>query len=142
MIYLVFYTEVFYMSNKLLDDLGQLQRAVIEVVWELGEASVHQVRKKIGQKKKLAYTTVLTTMQKLEKAGWLRHRTEGKTYIYSPTRTREQASANSVRKFMERMFNGNALLMFQHLMRESRLSKKELQELQKIIDNKRKERKK
>jgi BlaI family penicillinase repressor len=130
------------MSGKLLDDLGELQHAVIEVVWDLGEASVHQVRKELGRKKKLAYTTVLTAMQKLEKAGWLRHRTEGKFYIYAPTRTRQQASANSVRKFLERMFDGDALLMFQHLMRQSKLSNEELSELRKMIDEKRKERKK
>jgi BlaI family penicillinase repressor len=130
--------EVRIMSGKLLDDLGQLQRAVIEVVWNLGEASVHQVRKELASKKKLAYTTVLTAMQKLEKAGWLRHRTEGKVYIYSPTRTREQAGEKSVRKFVERMFDGDALLMFQHLMRQSKLSDKELQELRKMIDEKRK----
>jgi len=146
------------MSGKLLDDLGQLQRAVIEVVWELGEASVHQVRKRLARKKKLAYTTILTAMQKLEKAGWLRHRTQGKVYIYTPTRTREEAGANSVHKFMERMFDGDALLMFQHLMermfdgdallmfqhlmRQSKLSEKELGELRKMIDEKRKESKK
>ena len=130
------------MSGKLLDDLGQLQRAVIEVVWELGEASVHQVRNRLGQKKKLAYTTILTAMQKLEKAGWLQHRTQGKSYIYLPTRTREEAGAKSVRKFMERIFDGNALLMFQHLMQESRLSDKDLRELRKMLDEKKKDSKK
>jgi predicted transcriptional regulator len=134
--------EVNLMRGKLLDDLGQLQRAVIEAVWELGEASVHQVRERISRKKKLAYTTVLTAMQKLEKAGWLRHRAEGKVYVYVPTRTREEAGATSLRKFMERMFDGDALLMFQHLMRQSHLSDEELQELRKMIDDKRKEMKK
>lgn len=127
------------MQGKLLDNLGQLQRAVIEVVWELGEASVHQVRERISRKKKLAYTTVLTAMQKLEKAGWLRHRAEGKVYVYVPTRTREEAGVNSARKFIERMFDGDALLMFQHLMRQGELSDEELQELRKMIDDKRKE---
>jgi BlaI family penicillinase repressor len=127
------------MSRKSLDNLGQLQRAVMELVWQLGEASVHQVRDRLSRKKKLAYTTVLTAMQKLEKAGWLRHRTEGKSYIYLPTRTREQAGDKSVRKFMERVFDGDALLMFQHLMRQSKLSEIELRELRKIIDEKRKE---
>jgi predicted transcriptional regulator len=130
------------MSSKSLDDLGRLQRAVIEVVWELGEASVHQVRKRLARKKKLAYTTVLTAMQKLEKAGWLQHRAQGKTYIYLPTRSREQAGAKSVEKFMERMFDGDALLMFQHLMRQSNLSDEELRELRKMIEQKRKETKK
>ena len=130
------------MRGKLLDDLGELQRAVIEVVWELGEASVHQVREQISRKKKLAYTTVLTAMQKLEKAGWLRHRAEGKVYVYAPTRTREEAGANSACKFIERMFDGDALLMFQHLMRQGELNDEELQGLRKMIDAKRKESKK
>ena len=129
-------------EEKLLDDLGELQRAVMEQVWALGEASVHQVRKKLSKKKKLAYTTILTALQKLEKAGWLEHRNEGKTYVYLPTRTREEAGAKSVRKFMERMFDGDALLMFQHLMRQSRLSDDELMELRKMIDEKRKGNKK
>ncbi len=130
------------MSRKLLDDLGDLQRAVIEQIWELGEATVHEVRKRLCLKKELAYTTVLTTMQKLEKAGWLRHRTDGKTYIYIPTRTREEAGGKSLQKFMDRMFDGNTLLMFQHLMRQNELSDTELKELRKMIDEKRKEMKK
>jgi predicted transcriptional regulator len=129
------------MSRKSLDDLGQLQRAVIEVVWELGEASVHQVRDRLSRNKKLAYTTVLTAMQKLEKAGWLRHRNEGKSYVYLPTRSREQAGAGSVLKFVKRVFDGDAVLMFQHLIRESNLRDDELRKLRSMIDEKRKEKK-
>ncbi len=127
------------MSSKSLDNLGELQRVVIEVVWKLGEASVHQVRDQLARRKKLAYTTVLTTLQKLEKAGWLRHRNEGKVYIYLPTRSRREAGAKSVQKFVERMFEGDTLLMFQHLVDDSTLTDKELAELRKMIDKKRKE---
>ncbi|MHC4619047.1 MAG: BlaI/MecI/CopY family transcriptional regulator [Planctomycetota bacterium] len=130
------------MGRKLLDDLGNLQREVMELVWQLGEATVHQVRDRLGRKRKLAYTTVLTAMQKLEKAGWLTHRADGKTYVYLPTRTREQAGASSVRDFMQRMFDGSAVLMFQHLIRDGKLSDAELDKLRKMIDRKRKERKK
>ena len=130
------------MSGKLLDDLGELQRAVIEVIWELDEATVHQVRGQLRRRgKRLAYTTVLTALQNLEKAGWLQHRSKGKMYIYMPTRTREEAGANSVRKFVERIFDGDALLMFQHLMGTSTLTDKELQGLRKMVDEKRKDRK-
>ncbi|MHC4132254.1 MAG: BlaI/MecI/CopY family transcriptional regulator [Planctomycetota bacterium] len=130
------------MSRKLLDTLGHLQRAAMEIVWELGEASVHEVRNRMKREKKLAYTTVLTAMQKLEKAGWLQHKNKGKVYIYFPTRSREEAGARSVRKFIERMFEGDAVLMFQHLMEEDKLKEEELVELRKMIDRKRKERKK
>jgi len=127
------------MARKLLDDLGKLQRSVMELVWEMGEATVHQVRDRLERKSKPAYTTILTAMQKLEKAGWLTHRADGKTYVYLPTRTRRQAGASSVRSFMERMFDGDAVLMFQHLIRDGKLSDAELTELKKMIDNKRKE---
>ena len=130
------------MSKKSLDHFGQLQRAVIEVVWELGEASVRQVWKRLCLKKELAYTTVLTVMQRLERAGWLKHRVEGKKNVYLPTRTRAQAGAKSVRKFVHRMFNGNALMMFRQLVEQGELSDDELQELQKLINKKRKEKRK
>lgn len=61
---------------------------------------------------------------------------------FLPTRTREQAGARSVRKFVERMFAGDAVLMFQHLMRESKLTEHEIAELRKAINQKRKETKK
>ena len=85
---------------------------------------------------------MLTTLQKLEMSGWLRHRSEGKVYIYTPVKTREEAGAGSVRKFVERIFDGDAVLMFQHLMRDSKLSDEELVELRGMIDKRRKEKKK
>jgi len=130
------------MGKKSLDHFGELQRAVIEVVWELGEATVRQVWKRLCRKKELAYTTVLTSMQRLERAGWLKHRVEGKKNVYLPTRTRAQAGAKSVRKFVQGMFNGNALLLFRQLVEQGELNDEELQELQKLINKKRKEKRK
>ena len=130
------------MGRKSLDHFGQLQRAVIEIVWELGEASVRQVWKRLCRRKELAYTTVLTAMQRLERDGWLRRRVDGKKHVYLPTKTRAQAGAGSVRKFVQRMFDGNALLLFRQLVEEGELSDKELRELQKLINQKRKEREK
>jgi len=130
------------MTRKSLDHFGDLQRAVIEAVWELGEATVRQVWKRLCREKELAYTTVLTAMQRLERDGWLKHRVEGKRHVYLPTRTRAQAGAGSVRKFVQRMFNGNALVLFRQLVEEGRLSDQELQELQQLINEKRRERRK
>ncbi len=130
------------MAEKSLNDLGELQRAVIEIVWRLGRASVHDVRRQLARRKKLAYTTVLTVMQKLEKDGWLTHRAEGKSYIYLPTRTREQAGAKSIRKFIKHVFDGDAVLMFQHLIRQGDLDDQQLRQLRELIDEKQKEKQK
>jgi len=128
------------MSKQPMDRLGKLQRAVVELVWERGEATVRQVWERLYPGKQVSYTTILAAMQRLEKSGWLRHRAEGKSNVYVPTRTREQAGVTSVRTFVQHMFDGNALLMFRHLVEEGELSDEELQELQKLISKKRKER--
>lgn len=127
------------MSRISIDDLGELQRAVMEILWQRGEASVHQVRDRLKSDKELAYTTILTTLQKLERLGWLDHRAEGKSYVYFPTRSREQAGAGSVKRFLKRVFDGDAVAMFQHLIREGDLSEDDLCDVRKMIENKRKE---
>ncbi len=73
-----------------IDRMGGLQKAVREAVWDLGEATVQQVRDRLGREPSPAYTTVLSVMQKLEKAGWLTHRAEGRGYLYRPSRSREE----------------------------------------------------
>ena len=130
------------MSKQPLDQLGKLQRKVVETIWDFGEATVRQVWERICPKKDLSYTTILTAMQRLERSGWLRHRVEGKSNVYIPTRTRKQAGISSIHKLAQRVYDGNALLMFRHLVEEGDLSDEQLQELQKVISKKRKERRK
>jgi BlaI family transcriptional regulator, penicillinase repressor len=127
------------MTRRSLDDLGPLQREVMEVVWELGEASVHEVRERVAGTKRLAYTTVLSVMQKLEKLGWLRHRRSGRTYIYEPTRTRETAGSHSLGRFVDRIFGGDALSAFRHLLDDEDLTADDLMRLRRMIDARRKE---
>ncbi len=131
------------MSQRVsIDELGELQREVMEIVWDLVEASVAQVRKRVNdlRREKLAYTTILTVMQKLESAKWLTHRTEGRTYIYRGLRSREEAGIASVRSFLDRVFGGDPRAMFQHMLKDQELSNAELLELKKMIDDHRKER--
>lgn len=121
-----------------LDELGELQRAVMEKIWELGEATVQQVREQLGRDPQPAYTTILTVMQKLEQAGWLSHKNDGKAYIYVPTRTRREAGTASIRQFMRRVFAGDSKALFQHLLEDENLTPEELAEFRKMIDRRRK----
>ena len=127
------------MARKSLDDLGELQTAVMNVVWELGEATVVQVRDRLAADKELAYTTVLSVMQKLEKTGWLKHRSDGRSYVYSPRKSRSDAGRSALRQFSERMFGGDPLVLFEHLLDDERLTADELAELRKMIERRRKE---
>lgn len=127
------------MSRKPLDNLGELQLAVMNVVWDLGQATVGEVRDRLAEDKLLAYTTVLSVMQKLEKAGWLKHRSDGRTYTYFPRHSRESAEKSALRQFTERAFGGDPLALFQHLLDDERMTDAELAELRKMLERRRKE---
>ncbi len=125
------------MPRKSLDELGRLQTAIMEAIWDMGEATVQQVLDQLSRKKKLAYTTVLSALQKLEKAGWVKHCQQGRTYVYRPKHSRGEEGKRSVRKLLERVFAGDALSMFQHLLDDQDLSPEELAEFTKVIDERR-----
>jgi len=124
---------------KPLDQLGELQRTVLEILWDAGEAGVQEVVDRLAPSRPLAYTTILTTLQNLEKAGWAKHSSRGRAYVYRPTRSRESAGATSLRGFIERAFCGDAGLLFQTLIEHERLSDAELKKLRAMIDAKRRE---
>ena len=125
-------------AAKSLDGLGELQGAVMETIWSLGEATVQQVRDELTKSKTLAYTTVLSAMQKLEKAGWLDHR-GARTYVYFPLQTRAEAAGSALAHFTRRVFRGEPLLLFQHLLDDGKLADADLAELRKNIDRRRKD---
>src|SRR5262245_48477910 len=127
------------MARKSIDSLGPLQKAIMDTVWELDEATVQQVLDRLSREKPLAYTTVLSAMQKLEKLGWLRHREEGRSYVYQPTRSREEEGKNSLRRFVDKVFGGDPMLLFQHLLEDHDLSAADLNELRKMLNQRRKE---
>jgi BlaI family penicillinase repressor len=125
------------MARRSIDELGALQKAVMEAIWALGEATVGQVRDRLDREPQPAYTTILSVMQKLEKAGWLTHRSEGRSYVYVPTRSRDEAGTSTLRTFIDRVFRGDTLLMFQHLLEDEELSEQDLSALRQMIDRKR-----
>jgi len=129
------------MARKSIDDLGELQKAIMETVWDLGEATARQVQARVGKKNRLAYTSVLTMMQRLERDGWLKHRAEGRTYVYRPAFSREHERTRCLKKITDLVFQGDAKLLFQHLIEAKDLTDQDLAALRKIIDERRKERK-
>ncbi|WP_406697916.1 BlaI/MecI/CopY family transcriptional regulator [Singulisphaera sp. Ch08] len=129
------------MAKKSVEELGTLQAATLEAVWALGEATVHQVREHLAKDKPLAYTTVLTALQKLEKAGWLSHRAEGRSYVYVPTTTQRQSVTASAMRLVKKSFGGDPMRLFRQLLDARPYSDDELAELRRMIAAKRKEKK-
>lgn len=127
------------MKKRSVHELGSQLKAVMEILWDLEQANVHEVRQRLNPD--LAYTTVLSTLQYLERNGWVSHRVEGRTNVYRPIRSRSTEKARSLKAFTKRIFGGNPLLLFEHLMEDEKLTEEDLAAIQKIIDRKRKEKK-
>lgn len=129
------------MEKKSLDDLGSLQKEIMEILWKMKEATVNQLVEKFPAKKKPAYTTILTIVQRLEKMGWLIHRKEGKAYVYQAAQPREQEASRSIRKLIDRIFYGDSRLFIQHLIDEEELTENQLDELRQRIEEKKRQKK-
>jgi predicted transcriptional regulator len=68
--------------------LGHLEFSVMEILWDVGESSVGDVRQRLNRP--LAYTTVMTTLERLHKKSLLGRRRIGRAFLYSPQLSRQQ----------------------------------------------------
>jgi predicted transcriptional regulator len=73
--------------------LGELEAAIMQIVWRQGEATVRDVWSELTQTRALAYTTVMTVMRRLVPKGVLTIRKAGQSYVYRALVTPEQLMA-------------------------------------------------
>jgi predicted transcriptional regulator len=119
--------------------LGSLQGEVMEFIWRSGEATVAQILEAISHRRQITYTTVLSAVQKLERKSWLKHRSEGRAYVYSATRAREEVGGRTLRELLRTAFSGDPRLLLASLLDDARLTDSELKELRNLIERRRKE---
>ncbi len=71
--------------------LGELQTAVMELLWsEPRGLSVNEVEKRLQRRREIAHTTVLTTLDRMHRKGYLTREKQGKAFVYAPRYTREE----------------------------------------------------
>lgn len=72
--------------------VGELEASVLSALWDHGELATPEVFNRVGKPRNLAYTTILTVLQRLFRKGLVARRSEGKAHVYSPAMSREQFS--------------------------------------------------
>ena len=125
------------MSKK---QLGDLQLAIMRILWARGEASASEVHQALWDERGLAPTTIATMLVKMEKKGVVTHRAEGRRYLYSPTVSEQEVTRSMVAQLAERLFEGDVPAFVSHLLSEHDIDPDELAELEELIDAKREER--
>lgn len=106
---------------------------IMHEVWRLEQATVRDVYEALRERRKVAYTSVMTVMKILEQKGHLKKKQEERAYVYRPARPRAQVLRRMVRDFVDRVFQGAAKPLMVHLVEDSRLSTEDLAEIRQLL---------
>ena len=83
------------------------EHELMEILWPMGEASVKAVWERVDPSRALAYTTVMTVLEKMYRKGMLKQRKKGKAYLYSPILTQEEARKGVLNHVCQIYFRGS-----------------------------------
>ena len=114
--------------------LGDLQHAIMSVLWERGEATTADVHAVLHAERGLALTTIATMLRKMEDKGVVAHRSEGRQFVYRPTVTRDEVRSSMVGELVERLFGGDATALVAHLVSQHEIDADELDALRERVD--------
>jgi predicted transcriptional regulator len=113
--------------------LTEQELEIMKIVWGLERATVRDVYEALRARRKIAYTTVMTMMNILETKKYLKKQAQERAYVYQATRPRSEVIKAMVCEFVNRVFNGSAEPLLVHLIKDRRLSKKELEKIARTI---------
>lgn len=119
--------------------LGARERQIMEAIYRLGEGSVAEVLGGLADPP--SYSSVRTMIRSLEAKGLLRHRQVGVRYVYRPTRRRESAARSALAQVMQTFFGGSPTAAVAAILdaSASKLTVEDLQRLEQLIDQARRE---
>ena len=106
---------------------------IMKIVWRLERATVRDVYEALRERRRIAYTTVMTMMNILEQKQHLKKSQEDRAYLYRPARPKQSVIRGMVREFLDRVFNGSAEPLLVHLLEDRRISQKELREIARLV---------
>lgn len=128
------------MDTETAHHLGDLQLAIMRVLWNQSEATVAEVHETLEPERGLALTTIATMLTKMEKKGVVDHRAEGRRFIYRPLVTEDQVRRSMVADLSSQLFRGDVTAFVNHLLSEHEIDSRELAQLRDLIaDRERKE---
>jgi predicted transcriptional regulator len=84
-----------------------LELHCLNALWSLGEGNVGDVRRVVGQSRPLAYTTIMTVLERLVRKGKIARRKAGRAFVYSPTTSRDALRRTAIRELLEGFFDGS-----------------------------------
>ena len=114
--------------------LTEVELEIMHVVWELGDATVKQVHDVLSARRPVAYTTVMTMLGLLAKKGHLKREESGKAFVYRPAHPKGRVVSKMLDDFVSRVFHGSARPLVLALLKDRKISKRDLDEIAKLAE--------
>ncbi len=120
------------MARKKGERLTPLELEIMQVLWETGPANVQTVQQRL--KRELAYTTVQTMLNVLQRKSKVRRTLKDKAYFYRPAVTRSQVTGHAVGDLIDRLFGGSAESLVMNLVEARHLTPEKLARLNRLVE--------
>ncbi|HVY69851.1 MAG TPA: BlaI/MecI/CopY family transcriptional regulator [Verrucomicrobiae bacterium] len=127
------------MSQNKVHKLGDLQLKIMQVLWGRAEATVNDVHAALLPGEDLAYTTIATMLRKMEARGLVKHRLEGRSFVYRAAVAEEAVHRGMIDHLVDRLFEGSLAEAVSHLLTTREVSREELGRLEKMIAERKKQ---
>jgi predicted transcriptional regulator len=114
--------------------LTKLELQIMQVIWKRGPSNVSAVQE--GLEQELAYTTVQTMLNILQRKGKLKRELRGRAFEYSATVTEAKALGHAVKDLVDRMFGGSSEDLVMSLIKSRQIDAKKIAELSKRLEEK------
>ncbi len=121
------------MARKKSEQLTPLELEIMHVLWETGPANVQSVQQNLPRP--LAYTTVQTMLNILQKKGKVKRTLQDRAYFYKPVVSRSQVVSQHMSDIVARLFGGSAESLVMSLVETKHLTRKKLERLQQLIES-------
>jgi predicted transcriptional regulator len=114
--------------------LTEAELRIMNVLWEKGAATVHEVLQAFPPKPALAYNSVLTIIRILEKKGYVRHVKDRRAHVFTPRMDRKNATRSEVRHLVGRFFGNSQGLLALNILEDEGIDAAELDRLRQLLE--------
>ncbi len=113
--------------------LTEAELRLMRLLWSRGESTVADLVRALPEGTELAYTSVLTTVRVLETKGYVRHREDGRAFVYEACVAEDEASRSEVKHLLSRFFGNSREQLLLSLLGDGEVSADELRRLKQAI---------
>jgi len=113
-------------------ELGELERAILGLVWRLGKATAEEVREELDRG--LKDSTIRTVLRRLEEKGYLGHTVDNRTFIYRPAESPQKVAARAVQRIVDWFCEGSVEELLVGLLDSKVVSRAELEKLARRVE--------